>query len=98
MAGTGARHEWSSNIPGTQGDPGPTQAVSPCSTSRPSHVTRARQAKMTHQYFLQLVLSDEVTRPDGKSAVVRAQRANLDPAMVIDAWGDSSGVTFDRDL
>lgn len=72
--------------------------LSPMLDTLPERVALARQAKMPHQDFLELVLSDEVTRRDSKSAVVRAHRANLDPTMVLEAWDDSSGVTFDRDL
>lgn len=72
--------------------------LSPMLDTLPERVSLARQAKMPHQDFLELVLADEVTRRDGKSALVRAQRANLDPMMVLDAWDDSAGVTFDRDL
>jgi len=72
--------------------------LSPMLDTLPERVALARQAKMPHQDFLELVLADEVTRRDSKSAVVRAHRANLDPTMVLEAWDDSSGVTFDRDL
>lgn len=72
--------------------------LSPMLDTLPERIALARQRKMPHQDFLELVLADEVTRRDGKSAVVRAHRANLDPTMVLDAWDDSTGVAFDRDL
>lgn len=72
--------------------------LSPMLDTLPERVALARQKKMPHQDFLELVLADEVTRRDSKSAVVRAQRANLDPTMVLDSWDDSSGVIFDHEL
>jgi DNA replication protein DnaC len=72
--------------------------LSPMLDTLPERVALARQQKMPHQDFLELVLADEVTRRDSKSAVVRAHKANLDPAMVLDAWDESSGVTFDHEL
>lgn len=60
--------------------------LSPMLDTLPERVALARQRKMPPQDFLELVLSDEVTRRDSKSAIVRAQRANLDPTMVLDAW------------
>ncbi|MGH3990332.1 MAG: ATP-binding protein, partial [Pseudonocardiaceae bacterium] len=72
--------------------------LSPMADTLPERVALARQRKMPHQDFLELVLADEITRRDSKSAVVRAHRANLDPTMVLDAWDDTSGVSFDREL
>jgi DNA replication protein DnaC len=58
----------------------------------------ARQQKMPHQDFLLLVLSDELSRRDSQSAMLRAQRAHLDPTMQIEAWDPTARVTFDRAL
>jgi hypothetical protein len=46
-------------------------------------VFRARQRKMAHLDFLELVLADEVTRRDALSATLQAQRARLDPTMTL---------------
>jgi DNA replication protein DnaC len=72
--------------------------LSPMLDTLPERIALARQRHMPHQDFLELVLSDEVSRRDAKSAVMRARKANLDPAMVLEAWDDTAKVTFDRDL
>ncbi|MGI8707516.1 MAG: ATP-binding protein [Actinomycetota bacterium] len=72
--------------------------LSPMANTLPERVALARQAKIPHQDFLELVLADEVSRRASKSAVVRAHKANLDPTMVLDSWDDTSGVSFDREL
>jgi DNA replication protein DnaC len=58
----------------------------------------ARQQKMPHQDFLLLVLADEVSRRDGQSTHLRAQRAQLDPTMQLEAWDPTARVTFDKAL
>src|SRR5215470_12980255 len=47
----------------------------------PDRLTLARQQKMAHADFLELVLADEVARREAKSASLRARAAGLDPAM-----------------
>ena len=64
----------------------------------PERLTLARQQKMPHQDFLLLALADEVSRRDSQAATVRAQRAQLDPQMQLEAWDASANVTFDREL
>ena len=64
----------------------------------PERLVLARGQKMPHQDFLLLVLADEASRRDSQSAVVRAQRARLDPALQLEAWDDTAKVTFDRVL
>jgi DNA replication protein DnaC len=64
----------------------------------PERLTLARAQQMPHQDFLLLVLSDEAERREGISAAYRAQRAQLDPAMQLEAWDTSAKVTFDRSL
>jgi len=58
----------------------------------------ARQQKMPHQDFLLLLLGDEVSRRDSAAATLRAQRAQLDPAMTLEAWDATAKVTLDRTL
>lgn len=72
--------------------------LSPMADTLPERVALARQKKMPHQDFLELVLADEVTRREAKSSVLRAHRAHLDPTMVLEAWDEESGVSFDREL
>ena len=54
----------------------------------PERLTLARQQKMAHADFLELVLADEVTRREAKSAALRARAAGLDPGMRLDTWDD----------
>jgi DNA replication protein DnaC len=64
----------------------------------PERLTLARQQHLTHADFLQLVLSDEVTRRDANSATLRARTAGLDPTMRLDTWDTSAAVHFDQQL
>jgi DNA replication protein DnaC len=64
----------------------------------PERLTLARQQKMPHADFLQLILADEVSRRDSKSASLRARAAGLDAAMRLDTWDDTAAVTYDRPL
>jgi DNA replication protein DnaC len=64
----------------------------------PERLVLARQQKMTHAAFLQLVLSDEITRRDSRSATLRSRAAGLDPAMRLDTWDELDDLTYDRDL
>ncbi len=68
------------------------------STTLPERLVLARQRKMGHAAFLQLVLSDEVTRRDSRSAMLRARTAGLDPAMRLDTWDEPDDLTYDRAL
>jgi DNA replication protein DnaC len=64
----------------------------------PDRLILARQQQMTHADFLQLVLADEVTRRDAKSASLRARAAGLDAGMRLDTWDESAAVRYDRQL
>jgi len=64
----------------------------------PDRLTLARQQKMAHADFLELVLADEVTRRDAKSASLRARAAGLDAGMRLDTWDESAAVRYDRQL
>ena len=64
----------------------------------PDRLTLGRAQAVPHQDFLLLVLSDEANRRDGQAAVLRGQRAHLDPSMQLEAWDDTAKVTFDRAL
>ena len=64
----------------------------------PERLTLARQQKMTHADFLELVLADEVTRREAKSASLRARAAGLDPGMRLDTWDESAAVRYDHQL
>lgn len=64
----------------------------------PERITLARGRKMPHPDFLELVLSDEITRRDAASAVRRSRAARLDPAMTLDAFDEGAAIAYDRDL
>ena len=64
----------------------------------PERLTLARQQKMAHADFLELILTDEVTRREAKSASLRARAAGLDPGMRLDTWDESAAVRYDRQL
>jgi len=53
---------------------------------------------MGHAAFLKLVLSDEVTRRESRSAMLRARTASLDPTMRLDTWDEPDDFTYDRAL
>jgi DNA replication protein DnaC len=64
----------------------------------PERLTLARQRQLPHAEFLELVLSDEVTRRDTNSAALRARAAGLDPAMRLENWDATAAVHFDQQL
>jgi DNA replication protein DnaC len=64
----------------------------------PERLVLARQQKMTHAAFLQLVLADEITRRESRSATLRSRAAGLDPSMRLDTWDELDDLTYDRDL
>lgn len=64
----------------------------------PERLALARQQKMGHAAFLELLLSDEVTRRESRSAALRAAKAGLDPAMRIETWDEHPDLSYDRTL
>ena len=52
----------------------------------PERLALARSEHLPHHDFLEMLLSDEVTRRDRQSALVRAKIAHLEPGMHLDAW------------
>jgi DNA replication protein DnaC len=64
----------------------------------PERLALARAQKMPHADFLQLILADEVSRREAKSASLRARAAGLDLSMRFDTWEDSPQVAYDRQL
>src|SRR5512146_305440 len=72
--------------------------LGPLLDTLPERIALARQQKMPHQDFLLLICSDEVARRDSRAAVVRAQKAHLDPSMQLEAWDPTARGTYDREL
>ena len=68
------------------------------STTLPERLALARQRRMGHAAFLELVLADEITRRESRSAMLRARTAGLDPAMRLDTWDELDDLTYDRTL
>jgi DNA replication protein DnaC len=64
----------------------------------PERLALARQQKMTHADFLELVAADEVTRREAKSAGLRARAAGLDAGMRLDARDETAAVRYDQQL
>ena len=64
----------------------------------PERLTLARQNNMPHADFLQLVLSDEVTRREAGSIALRARNAGLDPVMRTETWDPSAAIRYDQQL
>jgi DNA replication protein DnaC len=64
----------------------------------PERLALARAEHLPHHDFLEMLLADEVTRRDRQSALVRAKTAHLEPGMHLDAWDESTKVTYDRQL
>jgi DNA replication protein DnaC len=64
----------------------------------PERLTLARQQKLPHADFLELLLSDEVTRRENGSAARRARAAGLDPQMRLDTWDPTAAVRYDQQL
>jgi DNA replication protein DnaC len=64
----------------------------------PERLALAKTNKLSHAEFLQIVLTDEVTRRDTTSAGRRARTAGLDPAMTLPVWDGTAAVTYDRQI
>lgn len=64
----------------------------------PERLALARQRKMGHAAFLELLLGDEVTRRESRSAMLRARTAGLDPSMRLDTWDEPDDLSYDRTL
>jgi DNA replication protein DnaC len=64
----------------------------------PERLALARTQHLAHHDFLEMLLADEVGRRDRQATTLRAQRAGLDPTMVLEAWDDTSPVAYDRQL
>ena len=67
-----------------------------CLDTLPERLALAKQRSMGHAEFLELVLSDEVTRRETSSAALRARAAALDPDMCLEHWDATTKVSFDK--
>jgi DNA replication protein DnaC len=64
----------------------------------PERLALAATQHLPHHDFLEMLFADEVTRRDRQATQLRARAAHLDPAMHLDAWDDTTPVSFDRTL
>jgi DNA replication protein DnaC len=69
-----------------------------CLDTLPERLALAKARNMGHAEFLELVLSDEVTRRETTSAALRARTAGLDPSMALENWDETTKVSFDRQV
>ena len=67
-------------------------------TTLPERLSLAKTNKLSHAEFLQIVLSDEITRRDSTSATLRARTAGLDPSMTLERWDPTTNVSYDHRL
>src|SRR5436309_8587376 len=72
--------------------------LSPLLATLPERIALARQRKLPYQEFLEVVLTDEITRRDRLAGEVRAKAARLDPGMRLEAWDETAAVSFDTEL
>jgi DNA replication protein DnaC len=64
----------------------------------PERLALARQRKMGHAAFLELLLADEVSRRESRSAMLRARTAGLEATMRLDTWDEPDNLSYDRTL
>ena len=59
-------------------------------------IALARKQKLDVEDFLLMLFSDEVARRKSHSTLRRAQKAGLDPEMVLERWDETSEVHYDK--
>jgi DNA replication protein DnaC len=64
----------------------------------PERLALARTNHLPHHDFLEMLLADEVSRRDREATARRARVAHLDPQTILEAWDDTTGISFDRQL
>jgi DNA replication protein DnaC len=64
----------------------------------PERLVLAKQNKLAHAAFLELVLADEIDRRDRTGATHRARTAGLDPTMTLESWDDHDAISYDHDM
>jgi len=64
----------------------------------PERLSLARTRQMGHAAFLELLLADEVSRRDARSATIRSAQAGLLPLMRLDTWNEHENLVYDRQL
>lgn len=64
----------------------------------PERAALARQHKLSHIGFLEVLLADEVSRRESRSAALRSAKAGLDPTMRFDTWTTLKDLRYDHTL
>ncbi|WP_256974322.1 ATP-binding protein, partial [Rhodococcus sp. NCIMB 12038] len=64
----------------------------------PERVALARQHRLSHVAFLELLLADEGSRRESRSAALQSAKAGLDRSMRIDTWNALDDLRYDRSL
>jgi DNA replication protein DnaC len=64
----------------------------------PERAALARQHKLSHIGFLEVLLADEVSRRESRSAALRSAKSGLDPSMRFDTWTACEDLRYDRTL
>lgn len=72
--------------------------LGPIAQTLPERLVLARQRKLSHTAFLELILADEISRRESRSAMLRARAAGLDPTMRLDGFDELEDLTYDRAL
>ena len=67
-----------------------------CLDTLPERLALAKTRNMGHAEFLELVLSDEVTRRETTSAALRSRAAGLDVDMSLENWDPTTKVNYDH--
>jgi IstB-like ATP binding protein len=62
----------------------------------PERLALARARELSHAEFLELILSDEVTRRESTSAARRARDAGLDPHMRLETFDATAAISYDH--
>ena len=62
----------------------------------PERIVLARKQELSVEETLLLVLSDEVTRRESTACTRRAERAGLDPAMMMERWDPTAKIRYDK--
>lgn len=55
-------------------------------------------SSLSRHDFLEILFADKVARRDREATQLRASAAHLDPTMHLEAWDDTTPVSFDRTL
>lgn len=62
----------------------------------PERLVLAQKQDMSIEDFLLLILTDEITRRQSASTLLRATTAGLDPTMRLELWDKTAKVSFDK--